>query len=214
MITVTPAILTDNKEIFAQKFEVYATMPVSQIDIDVAEDSFVGNTTLQVEDVLALLTHKVDQTIGFHLMLKYPKLAFNMIRDACQGVDQDYRVYIHQEADIDDLLQIQDSFHLGIAVMAESEMKDLPFYEQFPEVQFMTIKTGKQGNPFIPEVLEKVDKLRGLGYTGTITLDGGINMNTVVLIKSHQVDRLSVGSYLQNSDNPAATYQELLATLM
>src|SRR5690606_33134550 len=96
---------------------------------------------------------------------------------------------------------IADNFRIGITVKAETQMQAVEFYNQFPEVQLMTIETGKQGNPFMPAVLEKSQWLRSEGFTGMISIDGGVSLYTAETIKSYPIDRVSVGSFLSKSPN-------------
>ena len=71
--------------------------------------------------------------------------------------------------------------------------------KQFNAVQIMTIHPGAQGRPFLPEMLNKIDQIRGLGFSGQIMLDGGINDKTLPLIVSHpnKPDIVCPGSYFK-----------------
>ena len=62
----------------------------------------------------------------------------------------------------------------------------------------MSVNPGKQGSPFIPETLKKIEQLRLLGYRSKIFLDGGVNDQTLPLILNQKYlpDVLCPGSFL------------------
>ena len=66
----------------------------------------------------------------------------------------------------------------------------------------MTVVPGQQGNPFMPEVLDKISQLRERGYEGEIVLDGAINEENLstVMQKPHQPDAVCPGSYFKTED--------------
>ena len=65
----------------------------------------------------------------------------------------------------------------------------------------MTVEIGSQGGKFQEEVMEKIDELRSLGYSGVVSVDGGVNLNTAKFIKNHNINRVSVGSYFSKSND-------------
>lgn len=213
MINVTPAILTNDIREVADLFERYVELGFTSIDIDFAEESFVGNKTVGVKEVLDTISLEVPVSIGFHLMMKNPQDAVEAIM--ADNTSEDLiRIYVHQEADIGFLedLDIEEE-SIGVAIMAKSELKDIEYYDNFDEIQLMTIETGKQGNPFLEDVLERVEELRDLGFDGDISVDGGINLKTAPLISEYEIDRVSVGSYFQTSKDIEGDWQKLQLAL-
>lgn len=205
-MNITPAILTQDKEFFLR---LYNDLKFCQsLDIDICRPPFVQSKTVQISDILNELDYK-SQDIGFHLMVEDPVTDLKLLNEL-NLKETLLRVYVHQESKLEELLDfdINFSIKLGVAVNLSSDLLDLEFYNRFFEVQLMSVEVGKQGGEFQPKVLEKVDKLRSMGYGGIISFDGGINLQTILNVKN--VDRVSVGSYFQRSQNQKESYRMLL----
>lgn len=204
---ITPAILTDDLSVF--KSLVTELEFAHSIDIDIIRPPFVENHTLQLSDIFSLVNPQ-SQSVGIHLMVADPKTDLEMLKNL-DASNLNLRIYLHQESDLDFL----SNFHWpqdwlkGITIKLESELKETEFYNNFDEVQFMSIETGKQGNPFNNQVIDKIEKLTASGYFGKISIDGGINLETIGYLKGFPVDRVSVGSFLQKSQNIKESYRML-----
>lgn len=216
MIEISPAILTDDETKLAQLYAEYGQMEIGQIDIDIAESRFVQHDTVAAEKVLQL-TSTTPQTkkIGYHLMLAEPQSVVDQIIRISHLCG--CRIYVHAEANYHFVLSGNyDLSHFGLAINPKSELSNIELLQKFSEIQFMTVEPGLQGNPFVPEVGQKVQQLCDLGYIGKISLDGGINLETIDTVKTWPIDRVSVGSFLQNQPDLAArqaAYQQLVAKL-
>lgn len=214
MIHISPAILTNSESEFDRQMAAYSKF-AQQIDIDInlAGDHFYGDPTVDVSLVAGKLKPG-EVTYGIHLMVSDP---YQQVVKFLELAAADLAVifYVHQETPIADVqeLDLPETYKLAVVVKAESELEDLSFYQQFPEVQLMTIETGRQGNPFKPEVLDRAEQLRSSGYQGLISVDGSINLETAVEVNKHSVDRVSVGSFLSQAEDAAENYQQLNSLL-
>ena len=74
----------------------------------------------------------------------------------------------------------------------------------------MSVVPGKGGQKFMKEIIPKLEKLRELqkDYSYEIEIDGGINDDTIFLVKDY-VDIIVSGSYITNSIN----YQDSINNL-
>ncbi|MFS8158775.1 MAG: hypothetical protein ACMG6E_00920, partial [Candidatus Roizmanbacteria bacterium] len=69
-------------------------------------------------------------------------------------------------------------------------------------IQIMTIHPGKQGQPFLPDTLDKISQLRKRKYTGEILLDGGINEKSLAYILencTYLPDTICPGSFFHKN---------------
>lgn len=85
----------------------------------------------------------------------------------------------------------------------------LPYLNQIDVVLVMSVKTGSSGQKFNQIVLDKIKQLSGLKneYNFKIQVDGGIDNNTINLVKNLGVDIVVSGSYVYNSaDKQKAIY--------
>jgi pentose-5-phosphate-3-epimerase len=210
MIQISPAILVADKQSLASQLETYYDF-ARQIDIDInlAGDHFAGEPTVSPATIIPYLANS-EIRYGIHLMVSQPWPVMEYLITKTRK-DTKLSFYIHQEANFEPVLQHQAElrYPIGMTVKAESALKPISFYQRFPEVQLMTIETGRQGNQFQPHVLQKVNQLRQGGYQGLISVDGSVNSQTAQLIRGYDLDRVSVGSFLAKSQNPQQTYNEL-----
>ena len=62
----------------------------------------------------------------------------------------------------------------------------------------MSVDPGSGGQTFISNTTDKIEKLRAIDGNFLIEVDGGINIDTIDLVKN--VDIIVVGSYITNGD--------------
>lgn len=60
----------------------------------------------------------------------------------------------------------------------------------------MSVQPGFGGQEFIPESVEKVKKIKGMGWPVKIEVDGGINKEVAKDLERSGADYLVVGSHL------------------
>ena len=63
-------------------------------------------------------------------------------------------------------------------------------------VLIMTVNPGFGGQKFIPKMLQKIKDLRKINQNIDIEVDGGINAETVKLVKEAGANVLVAGSYI------------------
>ena len=208
MIKIIPAILERDIDNFIKQVKLFTNF--GDIDIDIAENSFAGNETIGLSEIIDRDIKINNKSIGFHLMVNNPKNQVQMLLNS-KYKEKSVNIFIHQESNgIEGIISsLPSNWGLHICVKNESELKDLDFYEMYDGIQIMTVSIGNQGGMFDKDSLKKVDRLRALGYNKKITIDGGVNLETSNLIKQHKVNRVSVGSYFKNAKNISNAFKEL-----
>lgn len=210
---ITPAILTKNKHTFTELLKKYSKM-FEYIDIDYITKRFTNNNSVSSYTILNSIQVYLRKSIniGIHLMTSKPILFIQKL-EKFGYTNKKLRLYIHQESEYSEILKkiylYKKNWHIGIVINCETKLKNLDFYKIFDEVQIMTVKIGKQGNKFQEKSLEKTLKLKQNGYKGLISIDGGVNLETAKIIKKYPIDRLSVGSFFQQSDDLENDYKKL-----
>jgi pentose-5-phosphate-3-epimerase len=209
MIEISPAILINDAYLFEKLVSSYSQAGFKSVDIDIAEQPFVEHETLPLDEVLAK-TEYPEMNFGWHLMLSRPGKEVEQIIKYYRGTTHQFRIYVHQEADIG-FLKTFDLFalNIGITLKEETQLRELDFYQQFPEVQMMTVPIGSQGGKFDSEAMQKVIDLREMGYVGKISLDGSVNLLTAKQLREYDINRVSVGSFFQKSENLDLDWQKL-----
>ena len=74
----------------------------------------------------------------------------------------------------------------------------LPYLDKIELVLIMSVEPGKGGQKFMPIAIDKINELRKLNKNIIISVDGGINDETVRMVNT---DMVVSGSYVCMSDN-------------
>lgn len=199
MIEITPAIL--ESELSSFRTVLAKLKDFRALDVDICLPPFTPMATVQLEQLVDEFKALKNISLGIHLMVAHPEAELEKLKASLE--QHELRLYLHQESNLKFLRTYAwpEAWRRGITIKAGSKLNDLSFYEDFDEVQLMTVEVGEQGTPFIPEVLEKCSTLRELGYQKTISIDGGVNLKTAPFINNYPLDRVSVGSYFVQSAN-------------
>ena len=212
MIKICPAILVNKEKDFIYQLNKYtAYFDCIDVDLNIDGDDFLGNTTISPSNAFKFLKHQ-NNHFNIHLMVSNPIEIINLgFKEKL--LPKRFRFFLHQEADFSRVLSKYKHLDFGIVVKAETKLNDVLFYKQFPEIQLMTIITGKQGNPFIPKILNRVEYLRKNGYKGAISLDGSVNLESAKKIRNFDINRVSVGSFFSKAKDLELSKQKLALVL-
>jgi len=175
--------------------------------LDVMDGNFVSELTFgakMVRDLRPLSRSIFD----VHLMINHPE---NFIEEfARSGADY---ITFHSEAAVHQhriLTSIRDlGKKAGISIVPSSPVgvleEVLPFVDL---VLVMTVNPGFGGQSLIPSCLEKVKTLKRIreekGYSYLISVDGGVNAETVSKVRDSGVDVLVAGEAFFKAADKAA----------
>jgi len=101
-------------------------------------------------------------------------------------------------------------YKTGVSINPEQDVEIIkPLIDDIDIVQFMSVIPGKQGNEFIPSVLDKISSFKK-EFPSTLThIDGGVNKANLDLIIDSGIDNVVVGSAIFNTGNPKEEFLEL-----
>ncbi|MFH0773279.1 MAG: hypothetical protein V1922_03130 [bacterium] len=176
-----------------------------QFQIDIEDGVFIQNKTLSTNEFVTYTLDHKDKLSGatlydFHLMVCDPEnhlKAIALLPPKSVGI-----ILMHKTVfpDYSLITSHYPLFKFGLVLNPEDEVSDvsLPLIQALSVIQLMTVNPGRQGQPFIKDVLNKIEQLRNRGFQGKIYIDGAINETTLPLIISlpHKPDVLCPGSYL------------------
>lgn len=208
MIEIMPAILTSSRDELRELLLKYSSLGFKSIDIDIQEDSFVSTSTISYQDAIEIVKELISElngiSVGWDLKLKNPSTAVLKLKEI---FSQNVRIYIYTNAEIAGIERDGKIIRLG--VLGSESLPTNDMLDNIPEIQLMTIKEEKQGSTLDPCLLSRSMELRTLGFKGTISVDGGVNLDTADLISLYPIGRVSVGSYLQGSSDVESSYKDL-----
>lgn len=186
------------------------------IHIDVMDAHFVPPLTIGPV-VVRSLRPVTGLPLHCHLMIEHPEGLFQDFVAA--GTDM---VTCHVEALEDPAPVIRKAreagMRAGLAVNPDTPVETVfPHLEDLANVIVMSVRPGWAGQAFIPEVLPKVEKVRGeidrLGLPTDVEVDGGIDLETGARCMDAGATVLAVASSIFMARDPAEAAEALAAVV-
>jgi ribulose-phosphate 3-epimerase len=105
---------------------------------------------------------------------------------------------------------------VGVALNPETPVEDaVAAAEGADLVLCMSIRPGYSGQAFMPDALERIERLRALLPADVrVQVDGGIHRDTICAARDSGADLLVSGSAIFWSDDPVAAFRELAEIAM
>lgn len=208
---VIPAINCKDEKCVKERLGLVKRMNADWVHFDVSDGRF--DPVVNWNEPSLLTTHySLPPNIEVHLMVEKPEDFIPGWLEA--GVK---RIIIHLESDFDTEKAIElcrrGGAALMIAVKPDTPLKKLvdfmsKYQRQVGFVQFLAVDPGKSGQSFKKEILDKIKFFRDLFPGAQVEVDGGVNNETIELVKGW-VDIAVSGSYIFDNQNPTAAYKTL-----
>lgn len=168
------------------------------IHVDLMDGLYVENKNFTLEEVLNDLKG-VTKLLDIHLMVKEPE---KYIEDLAKL--NVWAITFHLDGTNNPLKTIElikkHNIKVGIAINPNEDIDILDdYYDLIQYVLVMSVYPGKGGQEFIPEVVDKISKLKNKKVL--VGIDGGINDKTIKYLNRHNLDVVISGSYVCMSDN-------------
>ncbi len=208
MIDIRPSILAAdmlNLERDIQRVE----KAVKWLHFDVMDAHFVPNLSFGPSLCNAVKKRFPDLLLDVHLMMTNPKEYISVFKNA--GADA---ITFHLEAE-DDPVSTVNLIHscgalAGISVKPGTPVEKLyPFVDKADLILIMTVEPGFGGQKFMPEMLEKIRKLREYGFGKAISVDGGVGSGNLDSLLAAGADTFVMGTSVFKSDDPELTIRML-----
>ena len=177
-IKISPSILSADFSQLGNEIKRLEQGGADMIHVDVMDGHFVPNLTIG-PPVIKALRKKCSLKFDVHLMISPVHKYIESYAEA--GADI---ITIHPEATDDleaSILKIKQlNKRVGVSLNPESKIDlILDFLDKIDLVLIMSVNPGFGGQKFMPEVLEKIKKLRKIqderNLNFDIEIDGGIN---------------------------------------
>ena len=203
-IQISPSILSADFSQLGNEIKKLEEGGADMVHVDVMDGHYVPNLTIGPPVIKALRKH-TKLLFDVHLMISP---VHKYIEDfANAGADI---ITIHPEAtdNLQDSIKKIKEFNkkVGVSLNPESKLELIEnSLDQVDLVLIMSVNPGFGGQKFIPEVLEKVKKLKQLRADGKlnfdIEIDGGINFENSKSAIEAGVDILVSGTTIFKSNN-------------
>ena len=196
-IKISPSILSANFSKLGEEIVALEKAGADYIHIDVMDGHFVPNITIGPE-VIKRLRPVTELTFDVHLMISPVN---NFIKDfADAGADI---ITFHPEAteNMSETINLIKKLgkKAGVSLKPKSKINLIENYlSEIDLILIMSVEPGFGGQKFMPEVLDKMKKLRSLvdekQLSVDIEIDGGINFNNSQKAKEFGANILVSGS--------------------
>ena len=207
---IAPSILSSDFARLAEEIE--SIKNCDMVHIDVMDGHFVPNLTFGAP-VVKCIRKYTELFFDCHLMISNPKKY--AVDFAASGADL---ITFHYESDDDPKETIDEIKRLGckvgISVKPKTPIEKIyPYLDMVDLVLIMSVEPGFGGQSFMPEVLDKVVKLKELknkeNKKYAIEIDGGIDDKTIILAKNAGVEVCVAGSYIFKQKDRIETIKKL-----
>jgi ribulose-phosphate 3-epimerase len=203
-IKISPSILSADFSKLGEEIVALEKAGADYIHIDVMDGHFVPNITIGPE-VIKRLRPVSKLTFDVHLMISPVN---NFIKDFAEaGADI---ITFHPEAteNISETIHLIKKFgkKVGISLKPKSQINLIEDYlNEIDLILIMSVEPGFGGQKFMPEVLEKIKKLRNViserKLRVDIEVDGGINFDNSKKAKEFGANILVSGSTVFKEHN-------------
>lgn len=211
-MNIVPAILAHTQEEFETRLRVAAAC-TDVVQIDILDNTFVPFSSWA--DPAVIKTLDTPLRFELHLMVEDVEKYLNL----WSPLPNVARTVFHVEPfegrpdDASDLLGTIAFYgwDAGLALNPETPIAALePFLEKISVALFLGVDPGQSGQPFKPEVLEKIRAFRAAHPDGpAIAVDGGVNAETIPALKAAGAETFCVASAIFNDPDPKTAFEKL-----
>lgn len=213
---IAPSILAADYANFASELKRIEETSAEYVHIDIMDGQFVPNITFGADVVASMRKHS-KLVFDCHLMVVNPERfvdAFAQAGADIMTVHAESTLHIHGA-----LQKIKKAgMKAGVVINPGTPVSAIePVLSLVDQVLIMTVNPGFGGQAFIPEMLEKVQKVAKIrdekGYDFDIEVDGGVDNKTIKACYQAEANVFVAGSYLFKASDLTAQVETLRVAL-
>lgn len=209
---IIPGILENQWSEIEKKIEIIRQFS-NTAHIDFIDGKFAPNTTFL--DIEPFQKYSKDLPAGeaglfleAHLMVENPLQYLESLANA--GFRR-FLGHVEKMSNLEEFVargELLGEVGLAIDNQTDIEKVNIP-YQDLDCLLLMGVKAGYSGQEFIPNILERIRKIREKNETILIEVDGGVNDKNIKGIKNAGANRFVVTSFLFKEGEPSNNYETL-----
>jgi len=200
---IIPAIIAKNQNELNERLSKVLDF-VDLVQLDVMDNKFVPNSSLFFDFFLPQTKCQFEA----HLMVQDPQSWIEKNGNKVDTVLVHFESKYDKEIIIDLVKQKRKKF--GFVLNPETSVDKLSsFIDVLDQVLIMTVNPGFYGSPFLPEMLEKIRKLRKMNKNLDIEVDGGITDKTIGFVAKAGANMFVSGSYIVKAEDIVEAIENL-----
>jgi ribulose-phosphate 3-epimerase len=191
---IIPAVIAKDQE---ELNAIHQKIPgnVDLVQLDIMDGKFVPNNSLDFD-------FELDERYKYeaHLMVESPDSWIKTHGEQIDTVIAHFEATLNPERTIRIIKDMEKKAALALNPNTEIE-QIMDYLDDLDQILIMTVQPGFYGSPFLPEIMDKISKLRQLKSELDIEVDGGIKPETIAMTNQAGANMFVSGSYLVKSDN-------------
>jgi len=204
MIELAPSLLAADLLRLETEIERMLQNGVKTLHFDVMDAHFVPNLSFGPALCQAIHARFPECRLDVHLMMDNPLDYLSVFARA--GA---WAITLHREPLADPRAAMREIRALGaragLSVKPGTAVETLlPCMEEMDLALIMTVEPGFGGQKFKAEQAEKIRALRRAGFTGDISVDGGVSMENARMLVGAGASMLVMGTAYFRAADPAA----------
>jgi len=206
-ILIAPSLLSCDFSRLKEEIQEVERAGCDWLHVDVMDGHFVPNLTIGPV-VVGWIRKCTRLFLDVHLMIEEPLRHLESFRKA--GADA-LTVHVEACSDVSETLTAVRNLGatVGISVRPKTSVDTLlPYLDRLDLILVMTVEPGFGGQKFMPDMLEKVRRLRPR-FQGKISVDGGIDAATAPQALAAGADVLVAGSAIFGQKDRARAIKDL-----
>lgn len=210
MLEIAPSVLAAHPLYVARDVRRLVDAGIRVLHLDIMDGHFVPNISFGPAMVSSLNKEFPGIELDVHLMLSEPeKFTDTFIKAGAHSIT------IHSEIKAD-LLPIimnikQAGLKAGLSIKPGTQIDSIsPYLDLINLVLVMSVEPGFGGQKLMQDTLPKIRQLRERGFSGIISVDGGVNRDNSHEVLSYGANRLVMGTAAFTAEDPKALLDYLL----